>query len=255
MIHLLALVSLVLALQSPASVLAPAGTLRAAFLATNPVQARQDPASREWTGPVPDLVRELARRHKLKYELMPQPDAGTVIARVKGGQADIGFLAYEAARAAQVDFTDPYALMANAYLVRADSAIKASADVDRPGMKVAAVKGQSQQIFVSERLEAAQIVVLPTVPPNETIVSMLETGEIDAFAANRQRMQEAARVSPNVRVLGDNFLMIGQALVVDKGQAARLAELNRFVRDVRSSGFVQQSIDRAGLTRNVEVAR
>jgi polar amino acid transport system substrate-binding protein len=251
---LLALMFLALALQSPAGTLAPTGVLRAAYLATNPVQARRD-AGGTWTGPVPDLVRELARRHNLSYELLPQPDAGTVIARVKGGQADIGFLAYEAARATQVDFSEPYALMANAYLVRADSSIRTSADVDRAGVRVAAVKGQSQQIFVSERLQQAQVLVLPTVPPNDQIVALLEKGEADAFAANRQRMQEAARTSPTVRVLPDNFFMIGQALVVDTGQTARLAELNRFVADVRRSGLVRESIERAGLTGNVEVPR
>jgi polar amino acid transport system substrate-binding protein len=252
MTYLLALLALVFAFQSAASTLAPTGVLRAAYLASNPVQARQDAAG-AWTGPVPDLIRELARRHNVRAELLPQPDAGAVIARVKGGQADIGFLAYEAARAAQVDFSDPYALMANAYLVRTDSPIKASADVDRAGTKVAAVKGQSQQIFVSERLKQAQVIVLPAVPSNDGIVAMLQKGEADAFAANRQRMQETARTSPAVRVLPDNFFMIGQAIVVDKGQAAKLADVNRFVADVRRSGFVEQSIARAGLTGNVEV--
>ena len=228
--------------------------LRAAFLATNPVQARQD-ASGTWIGPAPDLARELARRHNLAFELLPQPDAGTVIQRVKAGQADIGFLAFEAARASQVDFTEPYALMANSYLVRSDSPIRTSADVDRAGIRVAAVKGQSQQIFVSEHLKQAQVVVLPTVPSNEAIVAMLDRGEVHAFAANRQRMQEAARTAPRVRVLDDSFFLIGQAMVVDKGQAAKLAELNAFVTAARASGFVKQSIDRAGLTGNVEVAR
>lgn len=251
----LALLSLVFALQSPAALLAPSGTVRAAFLAANPVQARQNPQTKEWSGPVPDLVRELARRYNLKYELLPQPDAAGVIARVKGGQADLGFLAYEAARAGQVDFSEPYALMANTYLVRADSPFKVSADVDKAGVTIGAVKGQSQQIFVSEHMKAARVVIMPATPPNDGIVALLEKGEIDVWAANRQRMQEIAAASPKVKMLGDNFLMIGQAIVVDKGQAAKLAELNRFVASVRSDGAVKQSIDRARLTGNVEVAK
>ena len=234
--------------------LAPGGVLRAAFLETNPVQARRD-ARGEWQGPAPDLVRELARRHRLQYQLLPQPDAGSVIARVRAGQADIGFLAYEAARATQVDFSAPYAMMANSYLVRADSPIRRSADVDRPGIKVAAVKGQSQQLFVSENLTQAAVVVLPTVPPNEQIVAMLEKGEVHAFAANRQRMQEAARTSAQVRVLDDTFFLIGQAIVVNKGEAAKLAEVNRFVADVLATGMVRRSIDDAGLTGNVQLPR
>ena len=42
-----------------ASRLAPTGTLRAAFLGTNPVQGRVNPSTGAVTGPVADLVREL----------------------------------------------------------------------------------------------------------------------------------------------------------------------------------------------------
>ena len=237
-----------------AAQLTPTGTLRAAFLATNPVQVRIDAQSGAMTGPVPDLVRELARRRGVPFTLMPVPDAAAVIDRVRSGPADIGFLAIEAARATQVDFSAPYLMMGNAYLVRGDSPIKQSSDIDRTGVKVAAVKGQSQQIFVSENLKAAQVTVLPTMPPNDAVVSMIVRGEIDAFAANRQRMEEAAHAAPGVRVLADNFLLIGQAIVVPKGDRQRLDDVNKFVAEIRASRFVADSIARAKLT-GVEPAK
>jgi polar amino acid transport system substrate-binding protein len=242
-----------LAARSEAADLAPTGTFRAAFLATNPVQGRVDPQTGAITGPVADLVRELAGRLRVPYTLLPVPDAAAVIDSVKSGKADIGFLAYEAARAAQVDFSDPYALMANAYAVRADSSLKRSADVDRAGVKLGAVKGQSQEIFVSANIKNARVQVLPVMPANDVLAGMLAAGELDAFAANRQRMEELARTSTKVRVLPDNFLMIGQAMVVDKGNRSSLEELNRFLADVRASGFVKASLDRAKLV-GMEVA-
>ena len=228
--------------------LAPTGTLRAAFLATNPVQGRIDPQTGAITGPVADLVRELAARRQVPYTLLPVPDASAVIDSVKSGKADVGFLAYEAARAAQVDFSDPYALMANAYAVSADSSIRRSADVDRAGVKIGAVKGQSQEIYVSGNIKNARVQVLPAMPANEVLAGMLAGGELDVFAANRQRMEELARTSSKVRVLADNFLMIGQAMVVDKGNRSSLDELNRFLADVRASGFVQ-GFSRSGQAR------
>jgi len=36
-----------------------------------------------------------------------------------------------------------------------------------------------------------------------------------------------------------------QAIVVPKGRTAQLAEVNRFLADVRKSGFVKESLDRA----------
>jgi hypothetical protein len=36
-----------------------------------------------------------------------------------------------------------------------------------------------------------------------------------------------------------------QAIVVPKGKSAQLAEINRFLTDLRKSGFVQSSLERA----------
>jgi len=237
----------------PAANLAPTGTLRAAFLATNPVQGRIDPRTGEVTGPIADLVHELARRLGVPSVILPEPNPAAVIERVKSHQADIGFLAYEAARAAQVEFSEPYALVASAYLVRSDSPIRATAEIDRAGVTIGAAKAQSQEIYVSEHIKLARVAVLAETPGHDALVAMLTSGKIDAFAANRQRMEEAAKTSPRVRVLPDNFLMIGQAIVVEKGQASSLDEVNRFVADVRTSGFVKSSLDRAQLA-GVEVA-
>jgi len=241
------------ALPQQARSLAPTGTLRAAFLVTNPVQARTDPKTGAVNGPSADLARELARRLGVPVTLMPEPNPAAVIARIKAGQADIGFLAYEAARATQVEFSDPYALVACAYLVRADADLKTSADIDRADVTIGAAKGQSQEIYVSEHMKRARIAVLPETPGHDALVALLIGRKIDAFAANRQRMEEAARTSPQVRVLPDNFLMIGQAIVVEKGDVARLDEVNRFIADMRGSGFVKSSLERASLA-GVEVA-
>ena len=250
------LLALLLTLAAPvvAAQLAPTGTLRAAFLATNPVQARIDPQTGAITGPAADLARELGRRLGVPVSLLPSPDAAAVIERVTTKQADIGFLAVEAERATQVDFSAPYLVMGNGYLVRADSNIQRSADVDRAGVTVGAVKGQTQQIFVSANMKNATVRVFPAAPPHDELVRLLVSGELDAFAVNRQRAGDTAATSPRVRVLADNFLLIGQAIVVPKGDAARLKEVNAFVLDVRRSGFVQDSITRAKLT-GMEVAR
>src|SRR5712692_9826140 len=109
-------IALFVPLLAAAADLASTGTLRASFLADNPVQGRVDPKTGAVTGPVADLAQELARRLRVPYKLIPATGADAVIADVNGHAADIGFLAYEAARAAQVDFSDGYARMYNAFL-------------------------------------------------------------------------------------------------------------------------------------------
>src|SRR5919106_2633587 len=94
--HLFIAILLLLPLQQVN--LAPTGTLRASFIENNPVQGRVDARTGAITGPAADLVRELARRQGVKFEIIPLPSAGAVLESVRSGKVDIGFLAYEAAR-------------------------------------------------------------------------------------------------------------------------------------------------------------
>ena len=234
--------------QSPASVLAPTGTLRAVFLGSNPVHGRVDPKTGVSTGPVPDLVVELARTLKVPSKVLPAPDAAGVIAALKNNAADIGFLAYDETRAREVDFGPAFIVMHNSYLVRADSPLQKSADVDRTGVTVAAIKGQSQQLFVSRTLKQATIRVLDTMPPQMELESMLLGKTVDAFAINRQRGLDAQAASGGkLRPLPDNFLDVDQCFVVDKGASAKLKAIEQFVTTIRQSGLINASIERAKL--------
>lgn len=255
---LLALLLVLVAPQAERAQVAPSGTLRASFIATNPVQGRVEPRTGDASGPAADLVRELARRLGVPHDIRPLPNAGAVLESVRSGAVDIGFLAYEAERATLVDFSDSYLNSGAAYAVRASAAFKSSAEVDRPGVTIGAIAGQSPEVYVREHVKQARVVSLPAVPPNADLGKMLLDGKFDAFAANRTRMEELARDVPGVRVLPDNYMTTYQAIVVPKGNAQRLAAVNRFLADVRQSGFVKASIDRArvmGVTVSPEPGR
>jgi polar amino acid transport system substrate-binding protein len=226
--------------------------LRAAFLSGNPVQGRIDTTG-VVSGPVADLTREFATRQGRTAQMVPVADAAAVIALVQNRQVDIGFLAYEAARASQVEFSIPYALMGSAYLVRAGAPFVTSADVDRTGVMIGAVTGQSQEIHVSEHVRNARILRVPVVPASDALASMVLDDRVQAFAANRQRMEDIARAFPGLRVLADNFMVNGQAIVVPAGETMRVAELNRFLVEMIASGVVRSSIERNGAA-GVEVA-
>lgn len=250
---LVLVLALVMALPVQRADLAPTGTLRASFIENNPNQGRVDPATKAITGPAADLVRELARRLGVKSEILPMPSAGAVLESVRDGKVDIGFLAYEAARATQVDYSDDYSITGSTYAVRGDSPIKRSADVDRMGLTVAAIRGQSQEVHLRETLKAAKLNSLPTAPPNAELAKMLFGGQVDAVGANRTRMEELVREFPKLRVLSDDFMFTTQAIVVAKGKRAQLDYLNTFIADVRASGFVKASLAKANLV-GVDVA-
>jgi len=248
MVVLIGLLLVHAAAQSPAATMAPTGTLRAVFLGSNPVQGRVDPQTKAATGPVPDLVRELARRIGVPHLLIPAPDAAGVIAALKSRAADVGFLAFDETRAREVDFGAVFLVMFNSYLVPASSPIQKSSEVDRAGVTVAAVKGQTQELFVSNHLKNARVRVFETMPPQAELERLLTSGGVDVFAINRQRALEAQEASASrVRALSDSFLEVDQAFVVEKGQVAKLRVIEQFVADLRASGFMKASIERAKL--------
>lgn len=241
--------------QSPSATLAPTGTLRGAFLAGNPVQARVDPNTGVASGVVPDLIQELALRLGVPAEPIPVQGVAEVIAAVRSGAADVGFLAYGEARAREVDFGAPFLVMLSSYLVKADSDIRVSADVDRPGVVVASFRGASQQLFISRELTRAEVRVFERMPPQAEVERLLIGGEVQVFAINRQRSLEAQAASePRLRVLPDSFLNVEQRFVVEQGNRAKLEVIEQIVTELNESGFIRASIERAKLA-GVEAIR
>jgi polar amino acid transport system substrate-binding protein len=237
-----------LAAQSPTQTMVPTGTLRAVFLATNPVQGRVDAKTGVATGVVPDLVKELARKLAVPFTVTPVPDAAAIIAALNNHNADIGFLAYDETRAREVDFGATFLVMFNSYVVRANSPIQKTSEVDRAGVKVAAVRGQTQELFVSRNLKNAKVRVFENMPPQEEVEKLLVSGEVDAFAINRQRALDAEGASHSqLRALADSFLEVDQQFVVAKGDRAKLEWIARFVEGIREDGFLKSSIERAKL--------
>ncbi len=228
--------------------LAPTGTLRAAFLRTNPVQGRMDAQSGAITGPVADLVEALARDLGVPYRIIPAANAQDVIDHLNSHTADIGFLAWDAPRAQEVEFSEPYALMLNTYVVLSDSPLRKAADVDAKGIRVGVVKGQSQEVVLKEILKKAEIQLLTATPPTGELIKMMLNDNMDAFGANRQRLVEAAAEDSRLRVLPDNFSVAEQSIVVTKGDASRLSAINEFIAKARTSGLVKSSLERAKLT-------
>jgi polar amino acid transport system substrate-binding protein len=248
--------AMVVALLAPGAAqaddLVRTGTLRATFIANNPVQAVTDANTGEVTGPAADLGRELARRLSVPFAIKGVPGVQPVIDSVKNGEAEIGFVAFDPVRAAQVDFSQPYSLAQNTYLVREGSPIRAVADVDRPGARIGVGLNDAGDYFLTRTLKNAE---LRRNPGGDLAVALrqLEAGEIDAYAANRQRLHTFVAAHPGLRLVPDNFYGVEQSIIVAKGNKALLAQVERLIEETRASGFIEAAIARAGLV-GVDVA-
>jgi polar amino acid transport system substrate-binding protein len=234
-----------------ASDIAPTGSLRAAYLGNNPAQAVRDPVSGEIRGASADLARELGRRINAPVTLIPSTSPQAVIDAVSKGEADIGFVAYAPSRTGTVAFSQTYMLVRQSFLVPENSPIRSVADIDQPGRRIAGGKGDSITLFLARTLKQAKLIETDNSPADTK--QKFANGEIDAFGANRQRLTNMAAEMPGYRLLPDNIFDVPQTIILPKDKPQILAEVNRFIDDVRGSGFLAAAIER-GHIPGVEIA-
>jgi polar amino acid transport system substrate-binding protein len=225
--------------------IAPGGTLRAVYLGGNPAQAVQDRATGIIRGASADLARELARRIAMPVEIKPVANPKAVIDAVSSGEADIGFVAFEPSRAGTVEFSQTYMLVRQSFLVLEESNIRVIADVDRAGQRIAGSLNDSITLFMKRKMRNATLLEIENNPAE--IKRLLVAKEIDAFGANRQRLTNLMKDTPGLRILPDSLFGVPQTIIVPKGKADVLAAVNRFIDDVRASGFLQSAIEKSGV--------
>ena len=228
-----------------ASEVAPGGTLRAVYLATNPAQAVRDPASGEIRGASADLARELAKRLNVQLKLEPSANPATVIEAIAKGDADIGFVAYAPERVGTVEFSQTYMLVQQSFIVPEHSPIKSVKDIDRKELRISGGKGDSITLYLVRNLKEATLVETDNTPADAK--QKLAAHEIDAFGANRQRLTTMLRDMPGYRLLPDSLFGVTQTIAVPKGKPEALAEVNRFIDEVRTSGFLADAVKRGGI--------
>ena len=193
--------------------------------------------TKEVRGPAAEIARELAKRAGVPFTITGANGVQGVIDSVKNGEADIGFVAFDPVRAAQVDFSQNYALAQNTYLVPESSPIKSVADADRAGVRIGVGARDAGDYFLTRTLKNAEL------KRNEggnldVALKQLAAGEIDAYAGNRMRLHGAVQKTPGLRLVPDNFYGVEQSVIVPKGDAARLAIVEKFIDEARASGLI-----------------
>ena len=230
---------------------APTGTLRAAINLGNPILAGTDPSTGTPRGLSVDLAREFARRLEVELELIAFDATGKSVEAVANERADIGFFAIDPLRGAQIAFTAPYVLIEGCYLVRKDSPLRGNDEVDRAGQVVVVGQGSAYDLHLSRALKHATIVRAPTSP---TVVDTFIEQKADVAAGVKQQLEaDAARIG-GLRLLGERFMVIRQAMGTPKSRGDEAARfLGRFVEQAKAEGFVAAALARHGV-RGASVA-
>ncbi len=234
--------------ESPITDLTRAGAIRIGVFPS--FQYAKDATTGQPRGLAIGIARALAARLGIANVItVEHPTPPQVIACVKTGGCDFGFMLIDPARATEVDFTPPFVRSDFTYLVRITSPIRSAAEVDHPGIRVAAVRGHASTLAWVRLVKQATPVYVDSY---EAAVELVRNGNADAFASIREMLIEYSSRLPGSRVLADSYQSNLAGVAVAKGNPARLAFVSDTLEDMKRSGALQQIIREAGL-RGVEV--
>ncbi|WP_052336971.1 transporter substrate-binding domain-containing protein [Nocardioides alkalitolerans] len=223
--------------------LCPHGTLRAVINLGNPVLVQGTPDAP--TGVTVDIATELARRLGVDLELRPVGAARDSYAALVDTEVDLGFLAVEPAREAGVRFTRLYVGIEGVFAVRPGSTTVVIDDVDVAGTTIAVRRGSAYDLYLTRTVRNATIV------RGDEVIDVFVDQHLDVLSGVRQPTEQLAQAH-GLRVLEPAFQAIRQALAVPRERGARVVELlDDVVEDLKKSGFVADSLRRAGQVASV----
>jgi polar amino acid transport system substrate-binding protein len=225
--------------------LAPSGKLRAAINFGNVVLVQKDPTSGEPRGVSPDLARELARRLGVPVAFVTFDAAGKVFDALQAGVWDVAFLAIDPARAAGIDFTAPYVVIEGTYVVPSNSPLRAIADFDHDGVRIAVGRASAYELYLSRNLKHATLIREPS---GADAFDLFLKDRLEAVAGVKQSLAAFAKSHPGMRVIPGRFMQIEQAMGTPKGRAAGARYLREFVEEMKASGFIADALAKSGQT-------
>lgn len=230
--------------------LAPTGRLRVAFVTFEPALATRDAAG-EPAGVAADLARALAERLGVPLEPTLFDSPANYAASVGSLRWDLALAAREASGGARVDFGPSVVLVDHAMLQAPGKTFRDLADIDREQVRVGVTIGTVDDQMLAQRLK--QAVIFRVLIGTDQAGLTLRNSGADLFAASVPFLVKVAAEVPGSRLLEPPFAVVPAVITVSPGRTAALAYLAEFVRQAKASGFIQQSIDRAGL-QGVRVA-
>ena len=216
------------------------GKIRIGLFST---QFTKDATNGELRGVRPDMARALAARIGVQPVLLEHAGPAQVIECLKAGACDVAFLPRDARAASIGEFSFPFIQSEFTFLVPVGSSILWASDADKPGIRIAAVRGHASTASLNNVVKQAEVVLGEN---EKATFDLLRTGQVHAFASTRQLLLKIAKELPGSQVLADRYGAQFNRVVIPKGRMDWLAFANEFVEEAKKSGLVQKAIDQEG---------
>ena len=227
--------------------LASTGKLRVGLILSNQVLVSRDAQTGELRGVTVALGKVLAKELGVPFDAVGYPNPAALVKSFGRNEWDIAFLAFDPDRAQEVDFSLPYMVVDNTYLIPSGSKLQSVEAADRAEIKIAVPERSAPDLFLSRNLKAAQIVRVPG--GADAAIEVLRSGRADAYAENAHMLSLYSEKLPGSRVLEGRYTVIQHAIATPKGKAAAAQYVMRFVQQSKANGKIRDAIADANLRR------
>ena len=226
--------------------IAPTGKLRVAIAISPAGGAFWSTKSESggYAGVPVDLGKEMASLLGVPVEYVVHQNSGQITDAAAQGSWDVTFLPKDPEREARMMFGPIYEVADATYIVKPGSTVTNFADLDQPGIKVAAVNSTTTMRGAIAHLKNAKVTGYQTY---DEIFGLLKNGEVDAFALSRDQLNAMARKIPGTRVLDETFKQTVTAVAVPLNHPLAAAFAARFVTDAIANGTLRKAYDNNGL--------
>jgi polar amino acid transport system substrate-binding protein len=212
-------------------------------VALYPPTYSRDPRTRELSGWTIDVIRAIGERLGVEAQPIERQTPPEAVACLVAGECDLAILGIEPIRAAQVDFAPPLVELDYTLLVPAGSSARSVADLDRPGARIAGVRGHASTLELERQLAHAELVYAEMLEP---AFEIFRQGKTDALASVQEILLRYSDKLPGSRVLDGRYGSNLIGIAVPKGHPDRLAWISAFAEQAKASGLVQQALDQMG---------
>src|SRR5437764_6827614 len=232
--------------------LAPTGVLRAGINLSNFLLVTGKSAAGDPEGVSPDMAREIATRLGVPVKYVPYKTPGELADMADTGAWDIGLIGAEPQRAEKIAFTAAYCEIEATYLVPAGSGLKAIADVDKPGVRIAVSARSAYDLWLARNIKHAEVV--RSEGGGGAAFKQFVDDKMNALPGLRPGLMSDLEKLPGARILDGQFTAVQQAVGTARGNSAGAAFLRDFVEEAKKSGLVARLIKRHDVVGRLSVA-
>lgn len=184
-----------------------------------------------------ELAREFGRRLGREVELSVVTAARESVDALSAGHVDLGFVAYDPARATELVFTRPYVVIEGCYAVPAASALTID-EIDHAGLRIGTKLGSALDLHLQRVIRDATVVQLPDHPGTDA-------ADVDAITGIRGPLT-ATVAGTGWQLLEPAFMEIRQCVALSPTTSVERAWVEEQLDDLLVSGMVARSLAASG---------